>query len=377
LRILHVINNLKREGAQVMVFNLVTSSAAGQARHFVCVREPGGALQPALERRGIPVFAPDRYHNARSTRVSLRFIDRIIGNEAIDIVHAHMADAAFLAWLAARKRRLPLVITHHGHDILPACNGSILCRTVYAVLLGLAARYARRNIAVAPMVADTVRRRLWLGRDRVTVIANGVPVPAPGAATRDAGRGLRIVTVGRLVDLKGQEQLIAAAAKLVGEYRNLRVFIVGDGPLRESLHQKTGSLGLGDNIVFTGSVDDVPARLRQADVYVSTSHFEGMPVATLEAMAWQVPVIASDVPGNRDVIEHGRTGLLYPAGDIAALAEAIRQVAEAPEPARERAHRARQSVDEGYSAEAAGRAYERLYGDILKEWRRPDRMPAV
>jgi glycosyltransferase involved in cell wall biosynthesis len=102
-----------------------------------------------------------------------------------------------------------------------------------------------------------------------------------------------------------------------------------------------------------------------------------MPVATLEAMAWQVPVIASDVPGNRDVIEHGRTGLLYPAGDIAALAEAIRQVAEAPEPARERAHRARQSVDEGYSAEAAGRAYERLYGDILKEWRRPDRMPAV
>lgn len=362
-----------------MVFNLVASSATGHARHFVCAREPGGALQPALERHGIPVFAPERYHGVRSTRSSLRFIDRIIEDESIDIVHAHLADAAFLGWLAARRRRIPLVITHHGHDILPTCDGGFLCRTAYAILLGFAARYAHRNIAVAPAVADVVRRRLLLTGERVAVIVNGVPVPPSGDATglRDAGRGLCIVTVGRLVDLKGQEQLIAAVATLVGQYRGLRVFIVGDGPRRESLQQKTKSLGLSDNVVFTGSVDDVPAYLRLADAYISTSHYEGMPVATLEAMAWQVPVIASDVPGNRDVVEHGKTGLLYRPGDIEALAGAIRQVVEEPEPARERARRARQVIDEGYSSAAAARAYEKMYDEILKERQRRDGMPAV
>jgi len=380
LRVLHLINNLKREGAQIVVANLV-ASAGGRARHVVCVRHPGGPLQRAIEDRGVPVFSPDSYYGTRATRRSLRFIDRIIENEAIDIVHAHMADAAFLGWLAARKRRLPLVITHHGHDILPGCSGSVLCRTVYAVFLGLAARYARRNVAVAPAVADIVRRRLLLGRDRVAVIANGVPVPPPevgGAATRDVGgSGLRIVTVGRLVELKGQEQLIAAVSTLVKRYANLRVFIVGDGPLGESLRRETDALVLSDNIVFTGSVDDVSVYLREADVYISTSYREGMPLAVLEAMAWQVPVIASDIPGNRSVIEHGKTGLLYQVGDIEALAGAIRQVTEEPERAQERARRGRLLVEECYSVGAAIRAYEHLYAEILGEDQRQGRMPAV
>lgn len=379
MRILHLINNLKREGAQVMVFNLVASSVPGRAQHVVCTREPGGALQSALEQRGVPVFVADRYHGALASRRSLRFIDRVIENEAIDLVHAHMADAAFLGWLAARKRRLPLVITHHGRDILPACGGSVLCRAVYAALLGFAARYAQRNVAVAPAVADVVRRRLLLGRHRVAVIANGVPVPPPTAMSggRAAGNGLHIVTVGRLVTLKGQEQLIAAASILAGQFQNLRVFIVGDGPLRESLQQKAESLGLSDNIVFTGSVDDVPAYLRLADVYVSTSHREGMPLATLEAMAWQIPVVASDIPANRGVIEHGKTGLLYQGGDIEALARTIKQAVEEPEEAQERARRGRRLVEECYSADAAVRVYAHLYAEILGEDQQPGRMPAV
>jgi glycosyltransferase involved in cell wall biosynthesis len=376
--VLHLINNLKREGAQIVVANLV-ASAGSRARHVVCVRHPGGPLQRTLEERGVPVFSPDSYYGARATRRSLRFIDRIIEREAIDLVHAHMADAAFLGWLAAKKRRLPLVITHHGHDILPACGGGVLCRIVYAVLLGFAARYAQRNIAVAPAVADVVRHRLLLGRSRVAVIANGVPVPTPpdGTGARVAGGGPRIVTVGRLVKLKGHEQLIAAVSTLVKRYANLRVFVVGEGPLGESLRRETDALGLSDNIVFTGSVDDVSVYLREADVYISTSYREGMPLAVLEALAWQVPVIASDIPGNCSVIEHGKTGLLYQVGDIEALAGAIRQVTEEPERAQERARRGRLLVEQCYSVGAAMRAYEHLYAKILGEDQQQGRMPAV
>lgn len=376
MKVLHLINNLKREGAQVVVFNLVTSGGGG-ARHVVGAREPGGPLQRALEERGIPVLVPHRYHGALATRQSLRFLDRIIEGEAIDVVHAHMADAAFLGWLAARRHRLPLVITHHGHDILPGCGGGFLCRAVYSVLLALAAHHARWNVAVAPAVSEVLHRRLALPRNRIKVIVNGVPLPALSPVERRRhGKGMRIVSVGRLVKLKGQDQLIDAAADLVREDPDVRVFIVGDGPERESLRRQAASLGLEGHVVFTGAVDDVSAYLREADVFVSASHREGMPLCVLEAMAWQVPVVASDVAGHRGVIGHGETGLLFPPGDVRALAQAVRGTADEPDSTRERVRRARRLVEERYSIDAAVRSYGQVYAAVLRD-SRPGKLPAA
>lgn len=125
------------------------------------------------------------------------------------------------------------------------------------------------------------------------------------------------------------------------------------------------SLGLSENVIFTGASDDVAAYLRQADVYVTMSRYEGMPLATLEAMACGVPVVASDVPGHGDLLEHGVNALLYPFGDISALAGAVNRVLEQPEAARNRALRARQLVEASYSIDAAAGNYERLYTQIL------------
>lgn len=376
MKVLHLINNLERAGAQVVVFNLITS-AEGGARHVVSARDPGGALQTALAERGIPVFVPDRYHGALATRKSLRFLDRIIEHEAIDIVHAHMADAAFLGWLAARKHRLPLVITHHGQDILPGCGGGFLCRTVYSVLLALAAHHARWNVAVAPAVSGVLRRRLALPRNRIKVIVNGVPLPGLSSAAHPRhGRGMRVVSVGRLVELKGQAHLIDATTELARADPDVRVFIVGDGPERESLRRRAASLGLERHVVFTGAVDDVSAYLREADVFVSASHREGMPLCVLEAMAWQVPVVASDVAGHRGVIDHGETGLLFPPGDARALASAVRRVADEPDLTRELVRRARRLVEERYSIDAAVRSYEQVYAGVLRD-SRPGEMPAA
>lgn len=352
----------------MMVLNLVTASDAENVRYVVCARAPGGALEEVLEERGIPVFTPSRYFGGLAIRRSVQFLEQVIENGAIDLVHAHMADAAFLGWRLARRRALPLVITHHGHDILPKCGR--VCRLVYLVLLAAAARYAARNVAVSTSVADRVRRRLVLRREQVSVIGNGVPVPGEDILTRRGrweGVAPHVVTVGRLVEQKNQKQLIAAASVLVGHFPDARFSIVGDGPLRERLERLAKSLGLSNKINFTGSVSDVPAYLREADVYVSTSLYEGMAVATLEAMAWGVPVIASDVPGNRAVVRNGETGLLYKLDDIAGLGRAIIAVIEQPENARERARRARQLVQECYNATAATRLYEQLYTDV---WRR-------
>lgn len=368
MRVLHLINNLNREGAQVVVFNLATAGGGGNARHVVCAREPGGDLQAALAARGIPVHAPDRYHGLAQTRRSLRFLAGIVRDEAIDVVHAHMADAAFLGWRLARAHRLPLVITHHGHDLLPNCGR--LCRLVYLLLLAAAAHGAGRNVAVAAPVAETLRRRLRLDAARISVIANGVPVPAHGQWERPDRlwtRAPQVIAVGRLVELKGHAQLLAAAALLVQEFPGAHFTLVGDGPLRVRLQQQVETLGLGGQVTFAGSVADVPERLHAADVYVSTSHYEGMPMATLEAMAWGVPVVASDVPGNRDVVRDGGTGLLFAPGDVAGLAGRIRETVLQPEQARERAGRARALVETDYGMTAVAGAYARVYAEVMQQ----------
>lgn len=366
MRVLHLINNLHREGAQVVVFNLATAAAGGDVRHLVCVREPGGALQAELTAHGVPVFAPERYFGARDTRRSLQFLRRIVQEQSVDLIHAHMADAAFLGWRVARACALPLVITHHGHDLLPNCG--TLCRWVYWGLLAAAAHYARRNIAVAPPVAQTLRRRLGLAAQRISVLVNGVPVPPQDRYLRSdrlRTSAPRVVAVGRLVKLKGHAQLIAAAARVVKTLPGARFYIVGDGPLRDSLQALSASLGLTEHVIFTGSVADVPAHLHAADIYVSTSHYEGMPMATLEAMAWGVPVIASDVAGNRAVVRHEETGLLYALEDVEQLAQRIESLLRYPDDALARAHRARDLVEKRYSVSAVAAAYADLYGELL------------
>lgn len=353
----------------MVVFNLATSPGGNRVQHMVFAREPGGSLCSALEGSGVPVFVPNQYYGALATRHSLNFIEQVIEREAVDLINAHMADTAFLGWLAARRLKLPLVITHHGHDILPKCN--FLCRAVYAVCLAAAARYAQCNIAVSTAVAERVSSCLALKPGRVKTITNGVFVPtAEREGCFDARREKPpcIVTVGRLVELKGQDQLIAAAAVLVKQYPGARFIILGEGPFGDRLRQQALSLGISGSIIFTGCVDNVPDYLRAADVYVSTSHHEGMPVATLEAMAWEVPVVASDVPGNRCVVEHGKNGLLYRLGEVDALARAIKQIIEVPDAARERARQAHRLVSEHYSANAAISSYERLYDEILKNF---------
>lgn len=377
MNVLHLINNLHREGAQVVVFNLATAPEDGDVRHRVCAREPGGALQTDLEARGVPVFAPERYYGARETRRSLAFLRRIVREQSIDVIHAHMADAAFLGWRIARELSLPLIITHHGHDLLPRCGR--LCRAVYWLLLAAAARYASYNVAVSDVIAQRLRRRLRLPERRLAALANGVPVPPIEQAMREdrlRRNAPVIVSVGRLVELKGHNQLIEAAAGLLRDCPDAQFCLVGDGPLRESLRRQAESLGVAGRVQFAGSVSDVPERLRAADVYVSTSHYEGMPMATLEAMAWGVPVIASDVPGNRAVVRHAQTGLLYPPGDAAALADRLREILHDPDAAAQRALRARRLVERDYSAAVAARRYGELYRAALQRQGRGARVCA-
>ncbi|MFM8237068.1 MAG: glycosyltransferase, partial [Actinomycetota bacterium] len=132
--------------------------------------------------------------------------------------------------------------------------------------------------------------------------------------------------VGRHMPKKGPQVLLEALVELFGRGIPFRAEFLSDGPLRESLEERTRTAGLSEHVVFRGHVEDVAVEMRRAAIIVRPSFCEGLPLSLMEAMATRLAVVATDVDGNRDLISDGRNGLLVPPGDPASLADALERV---------------------------------------------------
>lgn len=245
-----------------------------------------------------------------------------------DVLHAnglHFHGTAVAARLS-RRTGTPLVTTAHLGDLsalapLPRLGGTIWDATIGSYVV----RSSRKLVAVSAAVAAHLRS---LGaRDGDVVVApNGVDHTTyhPGAR-RPVGTSeeLRAVFIGRLIDNKGPEIALDAVADARRAGRDVRLIVLGDGPLRTRLRRRALELRLGDAVVFAGHVNDVARHLREADVLLRPSFTEGLPLAVLEAMACGVPVVCSTVPGNTEVIAHDVNGWHTPPGDTAAVTEAL------------------------------------------------------
>lgn len=380
--VLHVIHNLNREGAQQVLFNLVRAGVAGGERHIVCPWRRSGPLREDLVAHGVTVLDPPAGTGAGGVPLAFSGIVRAIGGMSVDLIHAHMSDAAILTSVAARTARRPYIVTHHSNRLLPIVRPP--AGWVRRALFTTAVTGAAANVAVSPEVADRLAEETPLDRSAVRVIENGVAIPPAEAVAaaraarkrrRDSAGSVRLVVVGRLIDIKGQDQAIDAVARLRARYPGMQLILAGDGPMRAALEQRAAAAGLGDAVVFAGVVRDVAGLLAEADLYVSTSHYEGLPMALLEAMAWGLPVVASDVRGNRDVVADGRTGRLYPLHDIDRLTVAIEDcLTRRDADALGEAARTRVVAENG--ADAMARRYGELYQTVLASAAAPSN-PAV
>ncbi|MFT5522788.1 MAG: glycosyltransferase involved in cell wall biosynthesis [Pirellulaceae bacterium] len=174
---------------------------------------------------------------------------------------------------------------------------------------------------------------------RIREISNGVdPFPERNAITRAAHRSALssvnhdltvkenapvVVFTGRLHAIKSLETLIDAFRPIAARWPHARLWLIGDGPQREELRRYVVSADLRFNVMLPGSFDDIESILHAADAFVLPSLHEGLSVALLEAMSAGVPIAASDIPGNRAVIQHNVDGLLFPVRDADTLAEQL------------------------------------------------------
>jgi glycosyltransferase involved in cell wall biosynthesis len=177
---------------------------------------------------------------------------------------------------------------------------------------------------------------------RLRMIPNAVDLARYEGERRPGDGAVRVAYVGRLRQVKGVGVLVDAWRELA--HSGARLVLAGEGVMREELEAQIARLSLGDSVALAGEVADVPALLRETDVYVQPSFQEGMPNSVLEAMAAGLPVVATRVSGNEDLVTDGENGLLVPPGDPSALAAAIRRLVDDPALARRMGARARERV---------------------------------
>jgi glycosyltransferase involved in cell wall biosynthesis len=196
----------------------------------------------------------------------------------------------------------------------------------------------------------------------------GIPAPPEGSPL--SCDPPRVLCVGRLVPAKGFDLAVEALPALARRHPGLTLAIAGDGPERARLERLARETGVGDRVSFEGwiSPERVCARMSEASVIVLPSHQEGLPVVAIEA-AWSGrPVVATNVSGMAEVVAHGRTGLLVPAGDRDALARAIDEIVSDPGRARRMGSEARRLATERFSLENMLNAYESLYERLVSRW---------
>lgn len=271
-----------------------------------------------------------------------------------------------IAWLA----RVPVRIgTHHGHIE----GSSRFLQRLHGWLTN--SRVCRTMVAVSAQVRDYAIRTEGARAEKVVVIENGIePVPNPFPDKlqryeyrRQLGVGeneLMFLTVGRLTVQKGHTVLLDAVAKQKSGVA-ARYLFAGDGPQRPLLEEQARRLGISTQIFFLGVRADIPELLWAADVFVQPSLWEGLSLALLEALFSARPVLATQVEGVVDVVEHEKSALLVPINDPYALATALDRLATDADLRRRLGSAGQQRAEAGYSIDKMCGAYENLILGLL------------
>ena len=203
--------------------------------------------------------------------------------------------------------------------------------------------------------------------DKLHVVHCGVDLGAFAPSRHAAKDGtLSVVNVARLTEPKGHLVLLEAVARLLGEGLAIRLAVVGDGPLRERLAQRARELGIAAAVDLPGAVgqDRIRAYYDGADVFCAPSFAEGVPVVLMEAMAMELPVVATRVMGVPELVEDGVHGRLVAPGRADLLADAIRELAAAPGERAAMGGRGRQKVAAEFDVDAQAALLARLFADL-------------
>lgn len=351
-------------GAERVLSYLAPELAAQGAEVTVVTSRPLPPHAPIADDPVPVVRLPTSSARFAGTLVYLHALRRWLARNPVDLAYVSMLKHdAFVAVGAGRRMGFPVVLRPEG----AGATGDLAWQSWgrFGRRIGARCRLADAVVAISPAIRAEL---IAAGYDpgRIHDLANGVPVPGEPWFPQ-SGEAQHAVFVGRLAPEKGLDTLIRSWGKVSASRPGSRLTLVGEGPCRPELEALAGSLGLSGAIALPGASPDPGKILRDAGLFVLPSREEGMSIALLEAMALGIPVVASDIPGNRALVEDGVHGRLFPADDAGALARTILDCWDSPGAAAGRALAARSRVVERYSIAAMARAHLKLFERAVRE----------
>lgn len=254
-----------------------------------------------------------------------RKLRRMIKDIQPELVVSTLFRANFITRIAMLGLPIPLIGTFVNDDYpmskfrAAGVKGKLFFLHRY-VLDRLTVRRNRHIVANSQAIAKLNGDKLGVEKRSISVIHRGRQPTAPHYTSHREGEVFRFINVGRLTQQKGQTDLLAAFSLLQEKYDNLSLTIAGHGQLEGVLKKQRDELPRPSEVDIPGRVYDIPARLAAAHVFVFTSHFEGFSGALVEAMMAGKLIICSDIPMNLEAVEADKSALVYPVGDVAALA---------------------------------------------------------
>jgi len=362
LRIAHVVHGLGVGGLETGLVNLISNLDPARFEHAVFCMKTLGPNAEKLKALGVPVEQVGR-EDSRNRLIILALARRFRGFRP-HIVHTRNFGSVD-GIIAARLARVPAVIHgEHGWDTADPQGTSPRRRRIRRLLSPMVTRYV--------CVSEHLGR--WLSGHgprigaKITVIHNGVDLERFQALPRPRPPDgcFRIGTVGRLAPVKDQQCLLEAFDLLAAEHPRAHLVIAGGGELRESLTRRAQASPFAERIRLPGEIRDVPALLGSLDLFVLPSRNEGISNTILEAMAAGLPVVATDVGGNPELVRPEITGTLVPAGDPGALARVLAAYLNDPELGATRGRAGRERVGERFSLRRMISAYADLYSSCAR-----------
>jgi L-malate glycosyltransferase len=320
--------------------------------HVACFHKRGAWLPRVAERAASVVEFPIQGFARAATAAQMLSFARWCRRERIAVVQTCDMYSNIFGLPGAALARVPVRIGSRRELNPDKSPGQIR-------LQRLAYRAATRVVANSPAARQMLEAE-GLATGSIAVIPNGVD-PIFFASPERNGPVRTVITVANLRPEKSHDTLLAAAVSLVESHPSLRFQIVGDGPRRHELERIAATLGLGAHVEFLGHREDVPALLAAADAFVLPSRTEAFPNSVIEAMAAGMPVVACAVGGLLDLIQDGRTGFLVPPDDSAALAAALRALADDPLRAHAVGTAGRRLVQQRYSFDRMVGSFDDLY----------------
>lgn len=367
IKVLHLLTSLAPGGAETNLLALLKHFDHKRFEHAVAFGG-GGALEEEFLKTGVKLIPLS--NKSLTFRACLNFDKKIrkIKGFCPDIIHSHLDIPNVLGLIAKYFLKTKLVLHFHGLGIIPLSK--LPGRSLNHLFWNLIAKtysFCDKAISICSFQVPFITQ-IGINENDIVMIPNGITLSDNSEVGIRPDKKYCFVNVARFFPQKDHDLLIMAFQKANLVNPNIRLLLVGDGPLREECQRKVNSLGLSDKIDFLGVRRDIPEILSSSSCFVLSSKWELHPITILEAMRAALPVIATKVGGIPDTITENETGLLIDPNDVDGLASAMINLSTNPELSCQMGCKGLEKLNSMFSNKLVSQKIEKIYTSVIGEY---------